>query len=318
MGRAIVWTMLVIVLGGGDCRSPGTPGKRGNYYFTLQDPSTLSDIGPVAAGGVRLDVVTEPRSGGCTCAEPPPYKSVVSTDPTVATVAIGDDGIDLVSGVPGTTELQLLDDHGGVLDSVDIVVETPAVIANTISNPVSAQVLASDVNSYRFDVTVEDAMGVTLAGGAQLVAVSGAGVVSNVSSTATYGGATIGLVAQTAGSGAVTVTAGDATSTLAITAVDASAVTGIDIDNDPSYAPSYNANDQTEVVWVVPRTADGQVFGGSCAWQVDPSVKVHGGTAETLDGNGAAINNQFVLPGDGPFPATCTIGNAQLTVQLHR
>ncbi|HEX8111448.1 MAG TPA: hypothetical protein VF516_27145 [Kofleriaceae bacterium] len=257
----------------------------------------------------------EPLSSGCGGAGK--FTQVRSSNPQVATFTLTDTStasstIDMVTGTAGTTDLELLDDHGTVVDSVTIEVEPIAALALAAT---SARVVAG--GSYSVKVTLADAAGRTLGGGmGRIHAAASSGVTTSQGDTFT--GTVLELTTPTAGSSTVTVTAEGASSTLALQVVDLSAITAIDVGTG-DYTPTYNPNNQVEVVWSTPSTAAGPAYGAKCNWQIgDPSVTLVANGAESDLGRSPFDNSQFKLAKPGRFDVVCTIGTAQLTVTLRR
>ena len=312
MGRnTVVWCMVGAMSVAGDCRPSGAAGTKGRYEFFFDDlPGGLV---PLADGGTQATLRADPKpTGGCSSnAAAPAFTQVASTDESVVTATLAADGmITIVTGTAGMADLQLLGAGGELVDSLPIEVEPIAGL--TFTNAAPAQILAGAL--YEVTVTLTDATGRTLGGGPGRIEASGTGATSATVFDA-FTGAQLEISAPDAGAGTVTATAGNATATLALTAVTATDITSITLATG-DFAPSYNPNDQTEVVWSLAQTAAGPVFGADCTWQVDPAVTISSDRpGRDLDGD-AMINSQFVLPSDGDFPATCTIGTAQLAITL--
>ena len=321
MGRnTIVWCMVALGTAGGDCRQPGISGAKGRYEFGIEnDAGVPQQFGPVADGGAHVLVVADPKpSGGCSSQPAPPaFASAASSDPTVATATRNADGtIEVVTATAGSTDIQLLDDTGAVIDSLTIDIESVTSLA--FATPGSVQVLAS--GTYNVDVTPTGATDEPLIGAASRIEASADGTLANVTVTPTMvsADAVVSFAATDRGNGTVTVTAGSLTETLVVMVVAGTDITSIALGSG-GFGPSFNPNDDTEVVWTQAVAAGGPVFGATCAWQVDPSEATLHSHAPADDlGNSPLENSQFVLNGDGPFPATCTIGSAQLEVDLHR
>jgi hypothetical protein len=202
--------------------------------------------------------------------------------------------------------------RGSVIDSVTLEVEP---IASLVLPASTARVIAG--GSYSVEVTLADAAGRTLGGGSgRIHAAASTGVTTFQRDMVT--GTVLEFTTTTAGSSTVTVTADAATSTLAVQAVEPSAITAIDVGTG-DYKPTYNPNNQVEVVWSTPSTAAGPVYGAKCNWQIgDPSVTLVSNSAESDLGRSPYDNSQFMLARSGRFDVVCTIGTAQLTVTLRR
>jgi hypothetical protein len=202
--------------------------------------------------------------------------------------------------------------RGSVIDSVTLEVEP---IASLVLPASTARVIAG--GSYSVEVTLADAAGRTLGGGSgRIHAAASTGVTTFQRDMVT--GTVLEFTTTTAGSSTVTVTADAATSTLAVQAVEPSAITAIDVGTG-DYKPTYNPNNQVEVVWSTPSTAAGPVYGAKCNWQIgDPSVTLVSNSAESDLGRSPYDNSQFMLARPGRFDVVCTIGTAQLAVTLRR
>lgn len=310
---------LAFAMVGGDCRAPGTVGKRGQYAFRYLDPrfpdftSGLALI-PFTDGGTHVALDVEANSGGC---GPGRFTQVRSSNPQVATFTLTDTStasstIDMVTGTAGTTDLELLDDHGTVVDSVTIEVEPIAALTLTAT---SARVVAG--GSYSVTVTLADAAGRALGGGMGRIHAAATSGVTTLQSD-TFTGTVLDLKTAMAGSSTVTVTAEAASSTLALQVVELSAITAIDVGTG-DYKSTYNSNNQVEVVWSMPSTAAGPVYGAKCNWQIgDPSVTLVSNSAESDLGRSPFDNSQFKLSRPGRFDVVCTIGTVQLTATLQR
>lgn len=315
--RRLLLPAFALAMVGGDCRPAGTAGKHGQFAFWYLEPvdSSFADelpLLPFADNGTHVVIAAEYQGSGCSHGASR-FTQVRSSNPQVATFTLAEGAnIDVVTATAGTTDLELLDDSGSVVDSVTIEVEP---IASLTLAAASARVVAG--GSYEVKVTLTDAAGRTLGGGSgRIHAVAANGVITFQRDMVT--GTVLEFTIPTAGTSTVTVTADAASSTLALQAVELAAITRIDVGTD-GYKPTYNPNDQIEVVWSTPSTAAGPVYGAKCNWKIDdPSVTLVANGAENDLGRSPYDNSQFMLAHAGSFDVVCTIGTAQLAVTLRR
>ena len=309
---------LALAMLGGDCRQPGTTGTKGRFEFWYVEPMYNFDtpLIPFVDHGTQVSLhAIQPPPGGCGGHTTYTFSQVRSSDPQVATFSLApDQTIALVTGAPGTADLELLDDKGQLVDSIAIEVEPIAGLR--VANRFDVQVITA--GSYQLEVTMLDATGRTLGGGPGRIQTAVTGGIT-AGQTDSFTGASLALRSTMTGNGSVAVTAETITRTLGIHSVDIRAVNEIDL-GIGGFKPTYNPNDQVETVWTIPMTSDGEVFGAPCTWQIaDPSVQLMANRAETSLSAAQPLNNaQFKLNKAGSFDATCTIGAARLTVTLKR
>jgi hypothetical protein len=307
---------LALAMLGGDCRPQGTSGTKGRFEFWYVEPMYNFDtpLIPFVDQGTQVSLhAFQPPPGGCGGRTTYSFSQVRSSDPQVATFTLAPDhSIALVTGAPGTAELELLDDRAQVVDSIAIEVEP---IAGLTFPDHDARIIAG--GSYQLDMTLLDAAGRTLGGGPGRIHHEVTGGLTT-GQTDSFTGTTLAVSSPKVGTGSITATAETVTHTLAVQSVDLAAVTSIELGTG-NLEPSYNPNDQIEIVRVIPSTSAGPVFGAPCTWQIaDPSVQLMGnGTGVELAAQ-PLNSSQFKLNKAGSFDAICTIGAARLTVTLKR
>lgn len=109
---------------GGDCTAQ-TYGELGQAQFSpllkqCQPFDYRYAVSAYAAGGADDDISVTMLTHGCSHAA---YQTIRSTQPEVAVLTAIPDGVHIKTGIPGTTELQLLDDHGKIVDKTPIKVQ---------------------------------------------------------------------------------------------------------------------------------------------------------------------------------------------------
>jgi hypothetical protein len=311
--RALWWAVLALALGGGDCRGGHTT-KQGNFYVTMLGGDAWA---PLAAGGTHMRISVSPVGSGCLGRHDATFAQVGSSDPTVASFTLlpntNDVEVEAVTAAPGPVDLQFLDDTGKVLDSVTIDVEQ---IAQVDIHAVDQRVQVFAAFTYGVEVTADDASGRPLEVDAGRLHTQTTGLIS-ANQTDTPTGADLEVTATD--SGTVTVSADTASAMLTVQTVLTTDITSIALGTG-SWAPSYNPNDQTAVVWLTPMTATGEVYGVPCSWGFDNNggIVIKSDRPATDLTQPAYNNTQFTLLTSGPHTVTCTIGSAQVAVTLHR
>jgi hypothetical protein len=302
------------MLSGMECgRTAGALGKQEHYGFLLEAPTgdSLGVLGPVLEGGAQLKLTTTAIDCAACHAAATPYVGVESTDPAVATFALGSDGVIVVTtGTAGSADLELLDAQSHVVDSVTVEVESAASIqfVDAVS-PVQVTAAGSAV-AYMFDVDAFDSSGnqvFTGPGSPVLTTTGGLSVISD--DTGSY------VESFATGSAIVTATAGDQSATLEVDSVTLADVVSIVVTD----GPTYDVSDDQWVVFFSPMTAAGPVLGAGCTWQLsNPAAQVVlDAPADSVDG-GNMTEFTVDLPPPVNVTAICTIGSASMTVTLSR
>jgi hypothetical protein len=311
--RALWWAVLAIALGGGDCRASHTT-KQGKFDLVMLDSAALDQPWSPISTGTHVMISVSAASGGCGGAGHATFMQVTSSDPGVATFTQPSGSeIEVNALSQGTAELQFLDASGKVIDTVAIdVAQIAAVDLQTQDQPV--QVLGAF--TYDLEVAVEDASGRKLAVGPGRVTKQTTGLIS-ANQTDTFTGAKLEVTATSTGT--LTVSADTASATLDVQTVNSTDIRSIELGTG-SWAPSYNPNDQTAVVWLTPMTATGEVYGIDCSWGFDNNGGIVLSSSRPATDLTQTVHNnaQFTLLTSGNHTVTCTIGSAQLQVTLKR
>jgi hypothetical protein len=314
MGNHVLrWAVLALALGGGDCRSSHST-KQGKFDLAMLDSDGLDAPWSPIATGTHIKISVSAASGGCGGGGHATFVQLASSAPSVATFTQpADSEIEANALSPGTAELQFLDASGKVIDTVAVdVAQIAAVDLKTVDQRV--QVLGAF--TYGLEVAVEDASGRELAVGPGRVTKQTTGLIS-ANQTDTFTGAKLEVTATA--SGTLTVSADTASATLDVQTVLPRDITSIALGTG-SWAPSYNPNNQTAVVWLTPMTPSGEVYGIPCSWEFDNNggVVIMSDRSATDLTQPAYNNTQFYIDTPGPHTVTCVIGSAQLAVTLPR
>jgi hypothetical protein len=262
---------------------------------------------PLASGGARAEISVSLASGYT-------FQSIRSTSPGVASFTLGGSSsglvVNVLSGTPGRTDLQLIDSRGKTVDQVTVTVTATAKLALN-QGWSGAAPLVLEGSTQAFHVITKDANSHTLVGTG---AVAFELTAPLRTSDAIVFGDSVGFTGQ-AGSGTITARCDAATLVQPVTVVPLTALTGL------TATAGANSNDATSVyanVDVVANSAAGPVYGAPCGWTVnDASVTVQSQTTGSLE-TGAKSQTRFQLKSPGTFSATCAIGGVSTTVQLHR
>lgn len=293
-------SLVLIGLGLAGCHafggSSGGAGAGGSLYFAnCGEGCTLPDH-PVAAGGAHTTINVTNLG----------FASVRSSDPTVATFSRNGQSIEVISGAPGTTELELLDAQGGLVTQATLTVEATALL-RVDHGWTGATPLILEGQPLAFHVTTLDAHGRTTKGsGAVSFALDG----SLAPTIVPVNGDAIGFVGS-AGAGHVTASCPDTSVTQSFTVVPASAITALTTSSQTL------ANDSA-IVSVVPESAAGAVYGGPCVWKSsDPSVTLASDVGPALD-LGPGTVSVFNLTRAGSFTVSCTLAGRTAMVTVSR
>ena len=308
---SIVAVALATAATGCISRSEGQLGHASFSYQECPFGCTITDHA-MAAGDASAVIEVQLQSGYS-------FAAVRSTHPEIAGFAINPSGfgggidVGVTSGNPGTTQLQLLDAGGTLVDQIPVTVAAVARLAVKQGWSGSApDVLAG--SSQTFHVTTEDTGSHTLIGsGAVKFELAG-----SVAPAPALGGDLQGFIG-TAGNGqyaqgSVTARAGSATAALSVGIVPLEAISlQSSVQANSVEGPNTYGN-----VTVVARAMRGPVYGANCVWTLsDPSVTLESQSVASLE-SAPQTTAKFLLAASGSFTATCTIDTASTVVQLHR
>jgi hypothetical protein len=296
---------------GGDCGPRGQRGAAGNVIFSFVH--SVTPIVPLASEGTMVDLLAEARSSGGCGSSSAPYAQVVSTHPEVVTVThdSGSEVTHLVTGMPGTSDIQLLTADGQVVDSLTLEVVP---IANLRFETPMQPVRVLTGAPFTVTVSMVDARQRIIGGGFGRVQVVATAPLSTTHQD-TFTGVEISGSIAGSGTGSITATSGGLQSSLGVSAAALADITSIAPETG-DLAPMYHAPDQSEILWLIPSSAAGPVYGPTCTWTIPSGVKLESNIAAS-DLTFAAHNySYFKLPAENDFPVTCTIGTATVTVTL--
>lgn len=301
-------TLVAVGMLGCFSRSEGQLGHASFSYEECLFGCTVGD-NALAAGGATA-VINVQLSAGYTFAQ------VRSTNPQVATFGLTGGGVGggidvgVTSGAPGTTQLQLLDGAGKLVDQVAVTVAWTAKLAVTQGWTGSAPLVLAD-SSQSFHVVTVDSHGKTLIGTGSV----GFDVAGSLRKSGWVVGGDIQGFAGAPGSGTVTARCPTATATLPVTVVPPSALTGVSATVQPNTVDGATTYAHVDTVATA---ANGVVYGAACAWTTsDPSVTVSQQASSTLE-SPAKSSTTFVLAKPGTFTASCAIGGVSTVAVLHR
>lgn len=293
-------SILSLSLGLGGCalHSDGSSGASPTLQFDNCSSDCGLDQNGVAAGGAHTAILV---NGGVR------FVGAQSSNPAVAVfTADGTGKVDVESGVPGTSELQLVDATGHVVMSgIVTVVPTATLRPNRGWNGPAPIVLENEPLTYH--VTTLDVNGkITKGDGSVDFALSG----SLKPTVALVDGDAIAF-AGTAGAGTIDATCMNASVSQPVQVVAAADITTLNMLGD------LQPNDQA-VVTVVPQSASGPVYTGGCDWQVsDESVTLEADVTPRLD-LGAGEVAVFNINRAGSYTITCTLAGQSAAVTISR
>jgi len=253
---------------------------------------------PLAAGGATSPIAVKNVY----------FTAVRSTDPSVATFRIDvPDRVIVTTGAPGAARLQLLDSGGKLLGEYDVVVRPtaelrvlrgwgggdPRILAGA-PQLFHVSTVAADGSDLKGDGAVEFTLDGTLA-----------------LAPFVLDGDSIGFTG-TPGSGTITASCPEATVTQSVTVVAPEAITGLRLTALPA-----DKADQVAVV-VGLDSADGDVYGAQCEWDVsDPSVVLMTSIPAKLQDNPLS-SYVFKLKNRGRYDVTCHMAGRTGTVSVER
>lgn len=300
-------SFLVLAVGGSGCwGTGGSDPASGRVTFQFANNGGDLPTHPVAAGGARTQIE----------ASGPHFNTVTSSDPSVATFAV--DGtvnsfvINVVSGVPGTTKLEVFDESNRLLGSDTVIVAaaaqltinhgwtdgtTPTIVAGT-SQVLHVVTVGSDGNSTRGDGAVTFA----LAGDLMPAEVPVDGdAIGFVGALDVSGGASTGTI---------TASCPNAVVTQSFAFVPPSAVTGL-------VTTAQNNVGGVSVVSAVPFMGQTPVYAEPCVWSAsDPSVTLQSQVSGLELSEG--VVGIFNLTRPGTFTVTCAMAGQTATATVSR
>jgi hypothetical protein len=306
--------LAAIALLGGDCRDTHVYGEQHRAAFEY-DATTCggSSVGcnprsnSLASGGARAHVIVSGGSSGCGGTASLSFVTARSTAPNVATFTGTGQVVDVVTGQPGTTELELYDGPGALIDRIAVTVADVATLSFT---PAAASPLL--LVGAPEEVTVEplDAMGRTILGGVLTVTGEGAVMIDSAASGADV------RFHTAAGPGALVATLGPTTARLELEGVTPEAVSQLVVLSSQSTPRTTGAVASVTVALQALTAADPRpVVGARCAWTPsDPLVTVE--SAGTSSFSDPRMSNVLVIGKLGAYKATCTVGGATITIDL--
>lgn len=288
-------------------RSGGQLGHASFAYEECAFGCTVPD-NPMAAGGAHA-VINVTVDSGYT------FSQVRSSNPGVADFSLasvtfgGGIGVDVVSGTPGSADLELFDSHGKLVDQVTVTVAATAKLAYTQGWTGAAPLVLAGSTQY-FHVTTQGTNGKTLIGtGAVQFDLAGP-----LHATGLYLGGDGQGFAGDPGAGSVTAHAGSVAATLPVTVVPPDAVTTL----TPAVKPNSVEGQSTYAnVDVVASGASGAIYGAACAWTVPAGVTLSSQSPASLE-SPARTSTRFLLSTPGTFTATCSVGAVSTSVTLTR
>src|SRR5689334_9936119 len=236
-----------------------TTGQLGHASFSYEQCGFGCDVSDnaLAAGGAHASISVNLDPGYR-------FTQARSTNSSVATFTVASSGeVDVVSGAPGTTQLQLIDDGGHLVDQVTVTVAATARLAYSNAAPGGAvHVMQGATES--FHVTTEDAHGKTTIGtGSVTFAFQGplhAAIALVAGDTQAFSGDTPGAAVVTASVGGVQP---KVSASLPVQIVAPADIVRLDAVVQPN---SVDGADVYANVDVIASDAAGAVYGASCQW----------------------------------------------------
>ncbi|MDB4970492.1 MAG: hypothetical protein JWN44_6181 [Myxococcales bacterium] len=276
----------------------GTGSGNGNvtFWFANCGETCKPEDHPVAAGGAHTTInVTGAK-----------FTTVRSSNPSVATFTNNNQSVEVISGSPGTTSLELLDGGNRIIASAEVSVEATARLA-VDHGWKSGEPLVLEGQQMVFHVTTLDAQGRTTKGsGAVAFALGG----TLARAVLPLSGDAIGFVG-TPGAGSIAASCPETTVTQPFTIVGLAEITAITMS-------AQTLPDDTAIVSVVPQSALGAVYGGPCDWQTsDPSVTLATDVGPALH-LGPGTVSVFNLTRPGTFTLSCTLAGQTAMVTVTR
>lgn len=296
--RILALSLTVATLAG--CHIGGSNGSggagSGMFWFANCGESCKPEDHPVAAGGAHTTINVTGAN----------FASVRSTNPSVATFTPNNQSVEVLSGQPGTTRLELLDGGGRLIADAELTVVATAKL--TVDHGWKGQQpLVLEGQELAFHVTTLDAQGhITKGSGAVSFAFSG----TVGRAVLPVEGDAIGFVG-TPGAGAITASCPDTTVTQPFTIVGLGEITLLAM-------TAQTLPDGTAIVTVVPQSAGGAVYGGPCDWHTsDPSVTLATDVGPALH-LGPGTVSVFNLTRAGTFDLSCTLAGQTAMVTVTR
>jgi hypothetical protein len=292
MRTSTVASCLLLVAG---CSSfGGGSGAANTFYFASCGPDCSLTKYTVAAGGAHTTIAVNGM-----------FAAVRSTEPSVATLTKNQSQIEVISGNPGTTTLQILDAAGRILAQSPLTVEATATLRP--DSGVSTTPLVLEGQPLVYHVTTLNAHGDVTKGSGAVSFTLGGTLMPDI---LPVDGDAIGFVGS-AGSGSITGSCLGASVTSTIEIVPASAITRLDL------SPLTQPNEQA-IVTVLVQSVMGPVYAGPCRWTTsDPSVTLASDVGPTLSLQPGTLS-VFNLTRPGTFTVTCQLAGLSSSVTLTR
>jgi hypothetical protein len=288
-----------------------TGGQLGHASFSYEEClfGCATSDSSLAAGGAHASINVTLKTGYS-------FSAVRSTNTGVASFTIGSDlsgtTINAVSGLPGTTQLQLVDPNGALVDQTAITVEPTAQLKVTQGWTGAVPLVLAGSGQY-FHVTTTDAGGHTTIGTGS-VSFTLAGTLSPAYDLGA-GGDSFSFVGTPGSGSVIATTPSGANARLDVTVIPQSAIVKL---GTTQHGNTTDSSGTYATVDVTAYAAGGSVYGAQCNWTTsDPSVTVRNQSVGSLE-RAAITTTQLGLAKPGAFVATCTIGALATTVQLTR
>lgn len=294
--RTLTFLLLGLGLAGCHLEAGGSgAGANNTFYFDNCGPDCSLSQHTVAAGGAHTTVDVNGM-----------FASVQSTNPSVATFTKNGSRVEVISGVPGTTMLQILDAAGRLIAQAQLTVEATATLT-TMRGWQGAAPLVLEGQPLVLHVTTRNARGeVTKGSGAVSFTLAG----SLMPDIVPVDGDGIGFVGGP-GSGSITASCPNATLTQPITVVPATALTAL-------AASGSTQPNQQAIVSIVPQSSSGPVYAGPCRWTTtDPSVTLASDIGPSLELPPGTLS-VFNLTRPGSYTVTCQLAGLSASVTLAR
>jgi hypothetical protein len=290
-------------IGSGNQTSTGitcleTVGASGNACFAWNSFTPMSV--PMAAGSKsEITIVTHST-----------VASVVSTQPSVATVSLLNGSVQVTGNAVGLTDLVLLDPSNAEIDRTTLHVVSTESLERKVGSQTSP-VLVLEHTTQTFHVA-------TVTGGVHTVGVGA--VHFSLSGNAHQAFTIIGPVGDAvafigdAGDGRIVATADQASAQVDVRFVPLSNLTGL---SAQLTLLQMNADGSAQAhVAVTPLTADGPVYGANCTWTTsDSSVQVLNAGVDLIDGP-PAVEADFALAHAGSYSVTCSFAGQSAAAQI--
>ena len=309
--RTSVWQLWILAASaalslGGECTA-NTYGTLNQAQFLPMHQQCEPDgyeyaVPMYAAGDAEDDIEVRMVTHGCSHAS---YQTIRSTHPEVATLTAIPNGVHIKTGTAGTTDLQLLDEQGQIVDT------TPIVVSEIFRYDLPYNgdaVIVENVPMWVFYNTYDGNKTSLMDSGATQTTVSGSITMLPSDPPACSPAKLVGSV----GMGTLRISNGSILGGMGVEVVNINKVASIALQaNKPS--------DRGRVsVYATAKLADGRsVSGVDCQWTAnDPAVTLPKANTSPrvvyFDGRGPTyvplIAGEFQLSQHGAFVVSCTVG----------